>query len=68
MVIATATDRLQVAREAEERIGRATSIDELRQAFQDYYGHLGWKVLCRMFVLHQTPAEALRLQNSNGRE
>lgn len=63
MVTATVTDRLQAAREAQERIGQAGSIDELREAFQDHYGRLGWKVLCRMFVLHQTPEEALRLKD-----
>ncbi len=63
MVTATVTDRLQVAREAQGRIGQATSIDELRDTFAELYRVLGWKVLCRMFVLHQTPEEALRLKD-----
>ena len=60
-------ERLPAAREAEKRIAQAATVDELRQAFQDYYGHLGWKVLCRITILHQTPEEALRLKDHNGR-
>ncbi len=54
---------LPIARAAEERISQAGDIEELRYAFEAFYGKLGWKALCRMFVLYQTPAEALRLKD-----
>lgn len=60
---------LPLAREVEARLAQAGSIEELRYAFEESYGRLGWRVLCRLFVLHQTPEEALRLrQHRNGRE
>ena len=61
------TDLLLVAREAQERMAGATSVDELRGVFLNLYRILGWRVLCRIFALHQTPEEALRLQSQNGR-
>ena len=61
-------DLLVDAQEAQERIASSTNIDELRNVFLDLYRLLGWRVLCRIFILHQTPEEALRLGNHNGRD
>ena len=62
MVTATIRDRLQVAREAEERIRTAGSPEQLRQVFLDFYGRLGWRVLCRVWALGQPAEKALRLE------
>ncbi len=56
-------ERLPVAIEAQRRIAEAESVADLRVAFLDLYRRLGWKCLCRLFVLHQTPEEALRLKD-----
>lgn len=45
----------EVTRELLERIDaefdEATSPEEVRAVFTRYYGDLGWKRLCRLFVL-----------------
>ncbi len=45
----------EVTRELLERIDgefeAATTPDEVRAVFKRYYGDLGWKRLCRLFVL-----------------
>ena len=40
----------------------ADSIEQLRQVFVDYYGRLGWRVLCRMAFLGQAAERALRVE------
>lgn len=40
---------------------QAKNTKVVRQIFRDHYTSVGWKALCRMFVLEQSPEEALRL-------
>lgn len=61
-IIAPPDERLEVAREADERIRAAGSVEQLRQVFVDYYGRLGWRALCRMAFLDQPAEKALRLE------
>lgn len=57
----TAEEKLDVASRVAKELKSCATPDEIRRVFKDNYMSLGWKVICRMFVLEQEPASALKL-------
>lgn len=41
----------ELLKQIDEEFNAAQSADEVRSVFKKYYGDLGWKRLCRLFVL-----------------
>ncbi|MCH8993424.1 MAG: hypothetical protein IH959_00445 [Chloroflexi bacterium] len=57
----TTEEKLELATRVSGQLKRSATADEARQVFKDSYMSLGWKVICRMFVLEQEPERALKL-------
>lgn len=55
---------LERLRHAEEDLLAARTADEVRQVFKKYYLEMGWKRLCRMFVLGRSADELVSDDNS----
>jgi hypothetical protein len=62
----------EVTKELLERIdgefSEATTKDEVRAVFKKYYSDLGWKRLCRLFVLQYTPDEIWLAESERGKK
>lgn len=46
----------------------ATSADEVRQVFKRYYADMGWKRLCRLFVLQYGVDELWLAEEERGQK
>lgn len=57
----TTEEKLETAIRVAKELKSCGSPDEVRRVFKDNYMSLGWKVICRMFVLDQEPERALKL-------
>lgn len=57
---------LDTVREVHAKLARAQTADEVRQIFKAHYGQLGWKRLCRMFVLGKQPEEVMGDRDRGG--
>jgi hypothetical protein len=62
----------EISRELLERADAefeaATSPGEVRAVFKRYYGDLGWKRLCRLFVLQYGVDELWNAEEERGRK
>jgi hypothetical protein len=62
----------EITRELIERVDAefdsATSPDEVRAVFKRYYGDLGWKRLCRLFVLQYGVDEVWNAEEERARK
>ena len=61
MATLTTEEKLGLASRVAKEFDSCATPDEVRQVFKDNYMSLGWKVICRMFVLEQEPERALKL-------
>jgi hypothetical protein len=66
----------ELLEQIDEEFTAAQSADEVRAVFKRYYGDLGWKRLCRLFVLQygvdelwlaeeERSSKASRIQDDN---
>ena len=55
-----ATERLPDAEAAHTALQSATTAEDVKGVFQDFYGKIGHKAIARM-LLGQTPEKALRI-------
>ena len=53
--------KMELAEGFKTQIQLVDNTEDMKQAFLRYYLDLGWKVLCRIAFLEQSPEHALRL-------
>jgi hypothetical protein len=62
----------QITKELLEKIDEefesATTADDVRTVFKRYYGDLGWKRLCRLFVLRMSVDEVWMTEEERARK
>jgi hypothetical protein len=46
---------VELLRDVQTKLARAETAAQVREIFKAHYGQLGWKRLCRMFVLGVPP-------------
>lgn len=55
----TDDERLLLAGTFAQRVQEADTLDSVKDVFMQFYLHLGWKALCRMWVKGESPELAI---------
>lgn len=58
----------ELLEEVDGAFDAATSPEEVRSVFKKYVGDLGWKRLCRLFVLQYGVDEVWNMEEERGRK
>ena len=54
-------ERIELARRVAVELTAAVTANDVKRIFKSNFGGLGWKIICRMFVLDQDVETAMRL-------
>ncbi len=55
-------ERIELARRVAVELKAAATASDVKRIFRSSFGILGWRVICRMFVLDQDVETAMRLR------